>query len=183
MIRGWSTEIRSWRGRDGIRILGSGSAVLTCRSDSASESVGSAALGGVGVIGDSTGITITQLSTMVGITPGAGRFTTETPTTEVEADAVDLMAGAADSATIPEQLPDLSTEIAELPEDTPSPAIRAASAQVHSAATTMAERRGATRHAEAPASVAAEAFTAAEAEDLAGAAAGDGNRTCCGIPD
>jgi hypothetical protein len=31
--------------------------------------------------------------------------------------------------------------------------------------------------------VAAEAFTAAEAEDLAEGAAGDGNRTCCGIPD
>jgi hypothetical protein len=42
----------------------------------------------------------------------------------------------------------------------------------------MAERKEATRHAEAPASVAAEAFTAAVAEDLTGEAAGDGNRTC-----
>jgi hypothetical protein len=43
---------------------------------------------------------------------------------------MDLMAGAADLVATTAQL-GLSTEIAVLPEDTPSPAVRAASAQVH----------------------------------------------------
>src|ERR1700732_2448723 len=94
MIRGWSTEIPSSRGRGGIHIRASGLVVCTCRSDSASESVGSAALGGAGVIGDSTGITITQLLIMVGTTFGAPRSTTETTTTTVEPHTMDLMAGA-----------------------------------------------------------------------------------------
>src|ERR1700727_2336905 len=130
MIRGWSTEIPSSRGRGGIRIPASGLAVRLCRSDSASESVGSAALDGAGAIGDSTGITITQLLIMVGTTLGAPRSTTETTTTTVEPHTMDLTAGAVGLVATTAQL-GLSTETAAPPEDTPSPAVRAASAQVH----------------------------------------------------
>ena len=57
MIRGWFTEIPSWRGRDGTRIPESGLAARISRSDSALELAGSAVLDGAGVIGDSIGIT------------------------------------------------------------------------------------------------------------------------------
>src|ERR1700727_389065 len=103
MLRGWSTEIPSSPGRGGIHIRASGLAVRTCLSDSASESVGSAALGGAGAIGDSTGITTTQLLIMVGTTLGAPRSTTETTTTAVEPHTMDLMAGAAEFAWTTEE--------------------------------------------------------------------------------
>ena len=57
MIRGWFTEIPSWRGRDGTRIPEFGLAARTSRSESASESASSEVLDGAGVIGDSIGIT------------------------------------------------------------------------------------------------------------------------------
>ncbi len=75
-IRGWFTDIPSWRGRDGIRIRESGLAGLIFRSELALESDGGAGLDGDGAIGDSTGITITRGSTAEGTTPGAGRFIT-----------------------------------------------------------------------------------------------------------
>ena len=74
MIRGWFTEIPSWRGRDGTRIPESGLAARTSRSESASESASSAVLDGAGVIGDSIGITDTQCITTAGTTPGADTF-------------------------------------------------------------------------------------------------------------
>ena len=167
MIRGWFTEIPSWRGRDGTRIPESGLAARTSRSESASESAGSEVLDGAGVIGDSIGITDTQCITTAGTTPGAARFITGTISTEEEAGAAELRAGAqrreqasgtsaraAESTTVPAQPPGLSTETRRLLEDTPNPAVRAASARAPSAATTMADRQGAFRHAEAPASVA-----------------------------
>ncbi len=72
--------------------------------------------------------------------------------------------GAAEFTTVPAQRPGLSTGTPRRLEDTRNPAVRAASAQVPSAATIMADRPGAFRHAEARAwvveqRVAAEDFT------------------------
>ena len=50
-----------WRGRDGIRIPGSGLAGRTSRLESASESASSEGLGGAGGTGDSTGVAATPL--------------------------------------------------------------------------------------------------------------------------
>ena len=89
-------------------------------------------------------------------------------------------AGAAEFTTVPAQRPGLSTETPRLLEDTLHPAARAASARAPSAATAMADRPGAIRHAEAPASVAERRVAAvdlAAAEDLAAAVAGVGNRS------
>ena len=90
MIRGWFTEIPSWRGRDGTRIPESGLAARTSRSESASESASSAVLDGAGLIGDSIGITDTQCITTAGTTPGAARFITGAISTEEEARAAEL---------------------------------------------------------------------------------------------
>ena len=155
-------DIRSWLGRDGIRIPESGLAVRSFHSISALESVGGAVLDGDGAIGDLTGITITQGLAAAGTTPGAERFITGTTTTEVEA-------CVAEFTTVRVQRPGLSRGTARLLEDTRNPAVRAASAQVPSAATSMADRPGAFRHAEVPASVEAEGRVAAEA--------GAGNRS------
>ena len=81
MIRGWFTEIRSWRGRVGTRIPESGLAVPISPSESVSESASLQGLDGAGVIGDSIGITDTQSITTRGTTPTAIRFTTEAITT------------------------------------------------------------------------------------------------------
>ena len=89
-------------------------------------------------------------------------------------------ADAAEFTTVPAQRPGLSTETTRLLEDTLNPAVRAASARAPSAATTRADRPGAIRHAEAPASVAERAAAeaglpaAAVAEDLAAAVAAIG---------
>jgi len=56
-IRGWSSEDRSSRGRDGTRIPESGLAAPTPRSVSALELGSSAALAGDGITGDSIGTT------------------------------------------------------------------------------------------------------------------------------
>jgi hypothetical protein len=85
-------------------------------------------------------------------------------------------ANMAKITNVPAQPPDPSTETARRLVGTLNPAVRAASARTPWAATTMADRKGAIRHAEAPASVAAEDFTVAEVEALmAGAAGGDRN--------
>ena len=94
-IRGWFTEIRSWRGRDGIRIPEFGMAARIFRSGWASESASSAVMDGAGIIGDSIGITDTQSMTTAGTTPGATRFTTGATSTEAEAHAADLPAAKA----------------------------------------------------------------------------------------
>ena len=170
-IRGWSTEVPSWRGRDGTRTPEFGLAVRTSPSESASESAGTGVLGGAGAIGDSIGTTDTHCTTTAGTTPRAGHFITATTTTEVEAHTeaeAHTEVGAAEFTTIRGQRPDLSRETGRRLEDTRNRAVRAASAPALSVAMTMVERPEAIRHAEAPASVAA-GFTA----EVAGA----GNRS------
>src|SRR5271156_2513395 len=114
-IRGWFTDIRSWRGRDGIRIPESGLAGRFSHSASASQSGGSEVLDGDGVIGDSTGITTTQCITTAGITPAVEPFTTGAVLPEQQP-------GAPELATVPVQRPGLSTEIVRRLGDTPPPA-------------------------------------------------------------
>ena len=63
-------------------------------------------------------------------------------------------ATAAEFTTVPAQRPGLSTETLRRLEDTLNPAAKAAFAREHSAATATAERPGAIRRAEAPASAA-----------------------------
>ena len=84
-------------------------------------------------------------------------------------------AAAAGLKTVPAQQPGLSMETPELPEDTLNPAVKAAPARAHSAATTMADRRGAILHTEARASVAEEGRVAAE--DLAAVVANIDNQS------
>src|SRR5580704_17235863 len=128
--------------------------------------------------------------TTTGTTPGAARFITGTTTTELDKRA-NLAATTADLAatraeimpaamkgtgptvrtpavpaglkTVPPQRPGLLKETTTLLEDTLSLAVRAASAQVPSAITTMAGRKGVFRHAEVPASAAEEGRVAAVA--------------------
>jgi hypothetical protein len=184
-IRGWFTDIPSWRGRVGIRILGFGLAARTFRLELASESASSEVLDGAGVIGDSTGTIITSFITTAGTSRGAMCFTTGTISTEEACEAEFLaaasqgtgpgtLAGAAESTTVPAQRIDPSTETTARREDTRNPAVRAGRARAPLAATTVADRPGAIPRAEAPASV-AEGRVVAE-EDLAVAAAGIDDR-------
>jgi hypothetical protein len=133
-----------------------------------------------------------------GTTPGAVRFTTEAITIEEEGRVALLPSCVAEGlapaallfTTAQAEPPSPSTEIPGLLEDMLNPAVRAASAPVPSAATIMADRKGAFRHAEAPAWVETEGpmgaveegFTAVEAEGLMAAvvvAADIGNRQFC----
>jgi len=136
--------------------------------------------------------------TTTGTTLGATRSITGTTSTGIDPNAVGLTAtvvervttpakgaglptgtsaGAAKFTTIPAQQPGLSVEIPGLLVDTLNPVGRAASARAPSAAMTVADKKEAFRHAEAPASAAAERFTVVEAEGLTGAVAGVANRT------
>jgi len=127
----------------------------------------------------------------IGTTPGATRFITGTTTTELEKRAANLAATTADLAatraeivpaamkgtgppvrtpavpaglkTVPPQRPGHLKETTTLLEDTLNLAVRAASARVPSATTTMAGRKGVFRHAEVPASAAEEGRVAAVA--------------------
>ena len=63
--------------------------------------------------------------------------------------------------TVPAQQPGLLKETITLLGDTLNPAVRAVSARAPSATTTMADRKGAFRRAEVPASAAAEGRVAA----------------------
>src|SRR5882762_865317 len=138
--------------------------------------------------------------TTTGTTPGAARFMTGTTTTEVEKSAANLAATTADLAvtgaetvraaikgtgppvrtpagpaglkTVPPQPPGLLKETITLLEDALHLAVRAASARVPSATTTMARRKGVFRHAEVPAS----------AEGRVAAVAGIDNRSLVRIP-
>src|SRR6266478_1003167 len=128
-----------------------------------------------------------------GTAPGATRFITATTTIEVEMRAAELIATAADiTATgagivpaamkgtgrqmgTPEGAAEITTAPAQrlrLSKETPrleamqNPAVRAASARAPSATTTMADRKGAFRHAEAPASAAAEGRVAEAVADI-----------------
>jgi hypothetical protein len=82
---GWPMEIRSWRGRDGIRIPEFGSAVRICRGVAASESAGSEVMGGGGITGDSIGAADTQCMAAAGTTRAATRFITVAISTGQEA--------------------------------------------------------------------------------------------------
>src|SRR5882672_2571198 len=129
--------------------------------------------------------------TTTGTTPRVARFITGTTTTEVEKRAAKLAATTADLAatraeivpaamkgtglpartqvgtaglkTVPPQRSGLFKETTTLLGDTLNLAVRAASARVPSATTTMAGRKGVFRHAEVPASAAAEGRVAAVA--------------------
>jgi hypothetical protein len=194
-IRGWFTVVQSWRGQDGTRIPEFGLAVRTSASGLASESVGTAVLDGVGGIGDSIGAADTHSTTAAGTTQGAGRFITEAISIEEQACAAGLTvsaveltpaalpypglltgtsANAAEFTTVPEPCPGLSTETPRRLEDTPNRAVKAASAQVLSAATGTVDRPGAFPHAEGPAWVAEHRVAAVE--HLAAEEAGGGNR-------
>jgi hypothetical protein len=91
-------------------------------------------------------------------------------------------ANMAKITTVPAHPPDLSTETPRRLVDTLNPVVRAASARTPWAATTMADRKGAIRHAEMPASVAAEDFTAAALEALTVAVADGGDRNFAMFP-
>ena len=126
----------------------------------------------------------------IGTTLGAVRFITATTTIEAETRAAELTATAARivpaatkrvghpartlaseaaNPTVPAQRRALLKETTTLLEDTLNLAVRAASARVPSATTTMAGRRGVFRHAEVPAS--------AEEEERVAAVAGIDNRS------
>src|SRR5882672_7355369 len=139
--------------------------------------------------------------TTTGTTPRVARFITGTITTEVEKRAANLAATTADLAAtraeivpaamkgtgppvrtpavtaglkpVPPQRPDLLKETITLLEDTLNPAVRAASARVPSATTTMAGRKRVFRHAEVPASA---------AEPRVAAVAGIDNRSFVRFP-
>jgi hypothetical protein len=147
----------------------------TFRSESASESGGSAVSDGAGVIGDSTGITITPCLTTADTFPVAQRFITGA--ISIAAERTVAESAVAELSIVPVREPGLSAETTGPPADTPRPAAKAGSARVPSAATSVAERLGAFPRAEAPASAAAEDFTGAEAV-VTLAAEGDGNRGC-----
>ena len=184
MIRGWFTEIPSWRGRDGIRIPESGLAARTSRSESASESAWFGGFGwGWGHWGFDWHNRLRNLQPRQVLLPeqhvlqpeqllprqeASGALAEERASAEPSGNR-----GAAEFTTVRAQPPGLSTETAGRLEDTLNPAVRAASARAPSAATTMAERPGAFPRAEAPASV-EEARVAAE--DLTAVAAGGGGR-------
>ena len=171
-------------------------AALTFRSDWASESASTADLDGAGIIGGLIGTTDMQLLTTEGITPGATHFTTAAISTEegreaeLTAAAVDstpaptpgtglptgMSVRAAESATVLAQQPDLPTETHGLLEDTRNPAVKVGRARAPSAATTVADRQRAIRHAEAPALAAEQRVAAAHraaAEDRAAAVVAD----------
>ena len=200
MTRGSIMEIPSTRGRVGTPIPEFGLAVRTFRSESASESASSEVLDGAGIIGDAIGVAVSQLLAAAGITRGATRFITGTPSTGVEACAAEdstkvgsrevglstvvgvyaaeltIVVGsrAAEFSTAPAQRPELSTVTDRRREDTLHPAVRVASARAPSATTAMADRQEAFRHAEWAAS-GAEDFVVAVVEEHV--AAGGGNRT------
>jgi hypothetical protein len=180
MIPGWFMEVPSWRGRDGTRIREFGMTAHTFRSELDSESDSSEDMDGAGVIGDLIGTTDTRFMTTTGITREAARFTTETTITGAEASAADsttivaeivpapmlrtgLLASVVEKPTVTARSPGHSTETARRREDTRNPAVRAGPAHAPSAATTMADRREAFLHVEAPAWLAEEEGVAAVA--------------------
>jgi hypothetical protein len=168
---------------------------LTSRLEWASESDSLAASDGAGGTGDSTGATDIRSSTTIGITRGAPRFITGTIFTAEAARVVGLAGSGADSAAAPQlaaELPtegpsgaafttvlvrrqDRSTATHRLRGDMQNRAGRVGFALARSAAMVMADRRGASRRAEARALAAAAAdLAAAEGEDPG--AEGDDNR-------
>jgi hypothetical protein len=111
--------------------------------------------------GRQTGIPVNAVELVPAPTKGTGRQT-------------GISAGAAEIPIVPAQRPGLLKETTKRLEDMLNPAVRAASARAPSAATTMAEKPGAIRHAEAPAS-------AGEEERVVEAVAGIDNRSFVGF--
>jgi len=154
-------------------------------------------LDGAGTTGDSIGVAISQLLAAAGTTPGATRFITGTPSTEVGARAAEFTTvparrpglsthevepRAAEFTTVPAQRPGHSTETGRRREDTLHPAARAASARAPSAASRRVDRRRAIRHAETPAWVEEQRVAAVEEQRAVAVAeehvaAGAGNRS------
>ena len=160
-IRGWFMEIPSRPGRGGIRIPESGSAAQTLTLAPTSESVGTEAMDGAGIIGASIGVAGRCSMTTTGSNPVAPRFIAGTPTTGVELS----ISTTGRVTTIPLNLPSLSMETPELLEDMQNPAVKAVSARTPSAVTTTVARKGAFRHAEAKVLVEAEGSTAVAGDD------------------
>lgn len=185
-IPGWCTDIRYCRGRGGMSTRESGGVVRTFHSESDLGSAGSAALGGAGRIGDSTGTTTTQYFIVTGTTRGAPLSSTGIHSTEAACAAEFVQErrglppaqlGTAKHSIVPAEQPDLS-RAARLPlEDTLNPAVKAEPVPAPSATKAMAESQGAIRRAEAPAwgaeRVAEEELTAEE--ELAAVVVGVGN--------
>jgi hypothetical protein len=182
MTRGWFTEARLVLGQAGIHILEFGLVDLTCHSDLVLESAGSEVLAGAGLIGDSIGTADIQFMGGAGISPAAPRSTTGAISTEVVGFVAEFIAEASkpavvlphevESTTAQEQFLDLSMGIGRLPEDMRRPAVKVACAPVPSVALIMEARRGASRRADSPASV---AECAAVAEVTAAAVGGSPN--------
>jgi hypothetical protein len=106
--------------------------------------------------------------TTAGITPGAERFITGAVLPEEQASGAEVLTGRG-------LRPDPLKEIGKRLGDTLHHAVRAACGRAPSAATAMVDRKGATRHAEAPVWV-VEARVA-EAADLMVVVADGGNRS------
>src|SRR5208282_5894473 len=160
ITHGWFTDIPSWLGRAGIRTRESGLGGRIFRSDSVSESAGSAVLDGDGVIGASTGITTPCCLTTAGTSHGAELFIIGAITTGAALRAGVLMAHAPELITIPERGPGLSTETGRRLADTQHLTARAASTRAHTVAMAMADRPGAFRHADRRASAGEQRLTA-----------------------
>src|SRR5208282_6384838 len=116
----------------------------------------------------STGIITTHSTTTPGITLQAGRFITAAITTAAEWRTVEF-------TTVPAQPPGLSMGTSRRLEDTLNLTARAAFAPALTATTTMADRQGVSRRAEAPAWVAEQAMAV---EGLMAAVAGVTDRGC-----
>jgi len=145
MILGRFTDIPSWLGRDGIHTLESGLGGPTSHLGSASESGGGVVLGGDGVIGDSIGIITRFCLTTADTLPAAPRFITGTISIAAEKPVAEF-------SIIQVRPPGRSAETTGPPGDTLSPVAKVASARAPSAASSVADRPGAFRPAEAPAS-------------------------------
>jgi hypothetical protein len=174
MIRGWFTDIRSWRGRAGIHILESGSVDLISHLELALESGGGAALDGVGATGGSTGITTTPCLTAGGTTPGAGRFITGVPM------LAEWHGAMVSTATV--EGPDHSMETGRRLGDTQHHTARVECDRGRSAAMTAVDRPAAFRRGDSPALVVADFMAAEEEGSTEAEAAVDGNRTRGGFP-
>lgn len=167
-----------------------GMAAHTYHLDWVSELGITAALAGVGIIGDSIGTTGMRLLAAAGITRGAPRFTIAAIPSEAETHApasttaaAELLPGTTDRTglptpaprgavarpTAPALQPGHSTETPRLLAVMRNLAASPASARGPTAVTTTVDRQGATRRAEAPA-LAALAAAVGEARVEAGAA-------------
>src|ERR1022692_2157240 len=139
-IHGWSTATPLPPGRDGIRIPESGLAGPISLSESATQSAGTAALDGGGVIGGLTGMATMPSSTMADTTPTAAPFITAAASIAGELDA--------DRRSGPALEQGHSKAIGRRPVDTPLLVVKAAYAPAHLVVTITAESREAIRHAD-----------------------------------